>query len=63
MLSQEILPAYVTDLTIDDDARPMAGKYLSKWRPGFMEQQKAIEEGVEKKEVVNGSENGIASAS
>jgi hypothetical protein len=23
---------------IDDDAKPMAAKYLTKWRPGFLEQ-------------------------
>ncbi len=22
----------------DDDAKPMAAKYLAKWRPGFLEQ-------------------------
>jgi symplekin len=23
--------------SIDDDAKPMAAKYLAKWRPGFLE--------------------------
>lgn len=23
----------------DEDARPLAGKYLAKWRPGFVEKQ------------------------
>lgn len=23
----------------DEDARPMAGKYLAKWRPGFVDKQ------------------------
>lgn len=26
---------------IDEDARPMAAKYLSKWRPGFVESRSA----------------------
>lgn len=63
MLSTGRSPVYITNLIIDEDARPMAGKYLSKWRPGFIEQQKAIEDGEETKEAINGSENGIASAS
>jgi hypothetical protein len=29
-----------TNLSADDDAKPIAAKYLSKWRPGFIEQQK-----------------------
>ncbi|KAI9746123.1 MAG: hypothetical protein M1818_000804 [Claussenomyces sp. TS43310] len=28
----------------DDDARPMASKYLGKWRPGYLETNTAIEE-------------------
>lgn len=24
---------------LDEDARPMAAKYLTKWRPGFVESQ------------------------
>jgi len=34
---------------IDDDAKPMAAKYLAKWRPGFLEQNsdtKKIEDSV-----------------
>jgi hypothetical protein len=27
-----------TNHSIDDDAKPMAAKYLAKWRPGFLEQ-------------------------
>lgn len=33
------------DITVDEDARPMAGKYLAKWRPGFIEKQTALLEG------------------
>jgi hypothetical protein len=32
-----------TNSSPDDDAKPMAAKYLSKWRPGFLEQQKGRE--------------------
>lgn len=35
--------------SIDDDAKPMAAKYLAKWRPGFLEQNsdtKKIEDNV-----------------
>ncbi|ORY62221.1 uncharacterized protein BCR38DRAFT_346408 [Pseudomassariella vexata] len=28
-----------------DEARPMAGKYLTKWRPGFLEAQQQLENG------------------
>lgn len=27
------------DAYVDEDARPMAAKYLTKWRPGFIESQ------------------------
>ena len=30
------------NLIVDEDARPMAGKYLAKWRPGFIEKQTAL---------------------
>lgn len=39
------IPPYLTkisdtdDTYIDEDARPMAAKYLTKWRPGFIESQ------------------------
>lgn len=35
----------VADMRTDEDARPMASKYLAKWRPGFIESQKAIADG------------------
>lgn len=31
----------VTNDSSDEDARPMAAKYLTKWRPGFVESQTA----------------------
>jgi symplekin len=40
----------------DEDAKPIAAKYLTKWRPGFAERLKAKDDEDEKKE------NGVAVA-
>lgn len=40
----------------DEDAKPIAAKYLTKWRPGFAERLKAKADEDEKKE------NGVAVA-
>lgn len=42
---------------IDDDAKPVAAKYLTKWRPGFADRLKSPED-EEKK--AHGNGNGIA---
>ena len=35
-----VLSESVTNsLSVDEDARPLAAKYLVKWRPGFIESQ------------------------
>ncbi|KAH6660267.1 mRNA cleavage and polyadenylation specificity factor complex subunit [Truncatella angustata] len=40
---REIALDAVQDIWLEyDEARAMAGKYLTKWRPGFMEQQKQL---------------------
>jgi symplekin len=41
---REIALDAVQDIWLEyDEARAMAGKYLTKWRPGFMEQQKQLQ--------------------
>jgi hypothetical protein len=32
----------IADHSIDDDAKPMAAKYLAKWRPRFLEQNSDV---------------------
>lgn len=45
----------------DDDAKPMASKYLAKWRPGFMEANKEAKEVEDNKfGAVDASQNGIS---
>ncbi|KAK0632055.1 hypothetical protein B0T14DRAFT_416846 [Immersiella caudata] len=44
--AREIALNTVADIWVEyEDARPLAGKYLSKWRPGFIESQQALADG------------------
>ncbi|KAF3016265.1 hypothetical protein E8E14_012874 [Neopestalotiopsis sp. 37M] len=53
---REIALDAVQDIWLEyDEARAMAGKYLTKWRPAFMEQQKQLQ-------AANGASNGSGQA-
>jgi hypothetical protein len=44
----------------DDDAKPMASKYLSKWRPGFVERNSQAADEESKNGTTTSKSNGVA---
>lgn len=53
----------LTNVLADDDARPMAGKYLTKWRPGFADRiaaAKAEVDGGSDAQAVVPAQNGVS---
>lgn len=50
----------ISNIGTDDDAKPMAAKYLTKWRPGFIGRNNDTKEDSESK-LITGAEgqNGV----